>query len=278
MAMSLTITTLIENSPGEHKGLRSEHGLSFHVSTGSHSLLFDTGQSGAIVDNAARLRVDLVGLDHVVLSHGHYDHSGGLRALAGVAEGFSLTVGRGFFAPKYATRGGAHDYLGNDFDPAFVDQCGIPWSYLDEPLREIAPGAFMLSGFSRTHSDETVNPRFVIRTEHGFVPDRFDDEVLLALDSPRGLVVLLGCSHPGVRNMLDAVRERLGRPLYAVLGGTHLVETASSGQEAALDYFRKHDVRVVGVSHCTGEPATDLLKGLGERFFHNRTGSSLIVD
>ena len=276
--MPLTITTLIENSPGEHKGLRSEHGLCLHIDTGAHRLLFDAGQSGAILDNAARLNIDLSRLDQVVLSHGHYDHSGGLRALAGAARGFRLTVGQGFFTPKYAQRGSACEFLGNDFGPDFLEQQGVPWSYLDEPLREIAPGAWALTDFPRRRPDETVNPRFVLRTDSGFAPDRFDDEVLLALDSPRGLVVLLGCSHPGVKNMLDAVRERLDRPIHAVLGGTHLVEAARPGLEAARDYFLAHGIAVVGVSHCTGDPAMDLLQGLGERFFHNRTGSALIVD
>ena len=227
--MPLTVTTLVENSPGEHKALASEHGLCFHVDTGSATLLFDTGQSRAILDNAAKLRIDLSGLEHVVLSHNHYDHSGGLRTVAGAATGFTLTVGRGFFTPKYAERGAALEYLGSDFDEAFLKARGIRWSSLGEPVRRIAPGVHVLTDFPRTHPDEVVNPRFKVLADGRVQPDRFDDEILVALDSPRGLVVLLGCSHPGVKNMLDAVRQRLGRPIHAVLGGTHLVEAAPGG-------------------------------------------------
>jgi len=275
--MPLTVTTLIENSPGEHKGLSSEHGISFHVVTDHARLLFDAGQSGAILDNAARLRIDLSGLDHVVLSHGHYDHSGGLRALAQVARRFTLTVGPGFFAPKYADRGCAWEYLGNDFAESFLQERGIPWTCLDEPVRELAPGVHVLSGFPRRHPDETVNPRFKVLADGAMQPDAFADEVLVALDSPRGLVVLLGCSHPGVKNMLDAVQERLRRPIYAVLGGTHLVEADRPGIKTTRAYLQEHDIRVVGVSHCTGDHAMEDLRGLGNRFFHNRTGSVLFV-
>ncbi|MEW5774832.1 MAG: MBL fold metallo-hydrolase [Thermodesulfobacteriota bacterium] len=275
--MSLTVTTLIENSPGEHKGLAAEHGLCLHVAAGGHSILFDTGQSGAFLGNAAKLNIDLSGLDHVVLSHGHYDHSGGLRRLADAASGFRLTVGRGFFAAKYGDRGAACEYLGNDFGEAFLEERGIPWSHLDEPVRRIAPGVHVVTGFPRRHPDELVNPRFKILADGALRPDPFDDEVLLALESDRGLVVLLGCSHPGVKNMLDTVRERLGQPIHAVLGGTHLVEASRPGLDRTLDYFRESDIAVIGVSHCTGDTALGELKGFADRFYHNRTGSVLFV-
>jgi len=275
--MSLTVTTLIENSPGEHKGLATEHGLSFHVAAGDTRLLFDTGQSGAILDNAAKLGIDLSNLDHVVLSHGHYDHSGGLRRLARERPGFRLTVGRGFFDAKYGDRGNAREFLGNDFDPAFLEAERVPWSPLDEPVRELAPGVRVLTGFDRVHPEETVHPRFTVRRDGRMQHDDFSDEVLVALDSPKGLVVLLGCSHPGVRNMLDAVTERLGGPIYAVLGGTHLVEASRTGLDAALGYFRQSNIAAIGVSHCTGDTAMGELGQFAGRFYHNRTGSVLEV-
>jgi 7,8-dihydropterin-6-yl-methyl-4-(beta-D-ribofuranosyl)aminobenzene 5'-phosphate synthase len=275
--MSLTVTTLIENSPGEHKGLATEHGLCFHVAAGETRLLFDTGQSGAILDNAARLRIDLSRLDHVILSHGHYDHSGGLRRLARECPGFSLTVGRGFFDEKFGDRGHAREFLGNNFGPAFLEEAGIPWSYLDEPVRGLAPGVRVLTGFPRVHPGEKVNPRFTVRRGGAMQPDDFSDEVLVALDSPKGLVILLGCSHPGVCNMLDAVKARLGGPIHAVLGGAHLVEADRPGLDAALSYFEESGIAVIGLSHCTGDAAMGELGRFADRFYHNRTGSVLDV-
>jgi 7,8-dihydropterin-6-yl-methyl-4-(beta-D-ribofuranosyl)aminobenzene 5'-phosphate synthase len=276
--MPLTITTLIENSPGEHHGLKTEHGLCFHIATGSHQILFDTGQSGAIAHNAAKLRIDLAGLDQVVLSHGHYDHSGGLRALTDITRRFTLTLGQGFFAEKYGDRGNAREYLGNDFDEAFLAARGVSWEYLAGGLREIAPGVHAVSSFPRTHADEKINPRFKIKTPDGYQDDPFDDEVLLALDSSKGLVVVLGCSHPGVKNLLDAVRKRLNKPIYAILGGTHLVEATPDSLEKTLAYLLAQNIQVIGVSHCTGNPAMDRLKACDGRFFHNRTGSTLFVE
>ena len=107
------------------------------------------------------------------------------------------------------------------------------------------------------------------------MPDSFDDEILLAVETGEGLAVLLGCSHPGMRNMLDAVKERLGRPILAVLGGTHLVEAKGTGLEKSLEYLQNSGILFVGMSHCTGKDVMDRLEAVCPGFFRNVTGSSL---
>lgn len=274
----LKITTLVENSAGEHHALRNEHGISFCVEKDGHMVLFDTGQSDALLHNAAQMGIDLSELEMVVISHGHYDHSGGFRHVAGFAGLFQLRIGRGFFREKYACRKGAYDFLGNNFDESFLRREGIPYSFVTGPIEEIFPGLFLLSGFPRIHDDERINPRFLLRGEDGFEEDRFDDEVLLSVETSRGLVVLLGCSHPGMRNMLDAVKKRLGQSIYAVLGGTHLVESLGTSLECSLEYFNDSGIKIVGVSHCTGKEAMARLKERHTGFFHNVTGSSLFIE
>jgi len=274
----LQITTLVENSPGEHKGLVHEHGLCFHIDNGGNCLLFDVGPTDALIRNAAKLRIDLTRVSQVVLSHGHYDHSGGLRFLATPTSGFGVVTGRGFFDEKYGEMGAAHEFLGNDFDAQWLADNGIPHAVLDEPVRELAPGVHVLTDFPRVHPDEIVNPRFKVRVDGAFVPDTFADEVMLAVDTPRGLVAVLGCSHPGVKNMLDATALRLGKPIYAVVGGTHLVEASPESLALTIDYLRRKAIRVIGVSHCTGAAAMNSLKSFGGRYYHNRTGTALIID
>ncbi len=276
--MTLKITTLVENSPGENHALQTEHGICFHVEKDGSHLLFDVGQTDMLIRNAQRLCIDLSNLQYVAISHGHYDHSGGLRPLTRLTREFKLLVGQGFFAEKYGSRNNVHDYLGNDFDENFLHDQDIATEILDEPVREILPGIFAVTQFDRIHADEIVNPRFVIRDANGFRPDAFSDELLLAVDTPKGLVVLLGCSHPGVKNMLDTVTARLNRPLYAVLGGTHLVEASPESMTLTRTYLKQRDVKVLGVSHCTGKTGTQCLSTLEDMFFYNCTGSSLFVD
>lgn len=276
--MSIKITTLVENTKGEHLGLINEHGLSFYIEMNGHRLLFDAGQSDAFLKNAEQLRIDLSSLEYVVLSHGHYDHSGGLRALTEKAKKFELIIGGDFFLEKYGYADNSYEFLGNNFDEKFLSAKGIPYRRVTQELTELCPGVFVLTAFPRVHTDEIINPRFKVLRNGAFEQDNFYDELLIALDTPKGIVVLLGCSHPGMRNLLDAVRARLKKPIYAVLGGTHLVEAHGPSLEKSLDFLRSGAVEIVGVSHCTGQEAVSLLNGSGEKYFSNRTGTSFIVE
>lgn len=272
------IVTLVDNEEGEHHALRAEHGLAFYIEANGHRLLFDTGQSSAFLENARRLRIDLARVDHVVLSHGHYDHSGGMRALLALTSRFRLITGRGFFTPKYASDGVAYEFLGNDFDEGELQKNGVAWKVVAGETEEIVPGVYAVAGFPRVHADERINSRFVLRRNGRFEPDPFEDEILLAIETSRGLVVLLGCSHPGVKNMLDAVRQRFAQPLYAVLGGTHLVESSDGGIADTLAYLKRAGVAVLGVSHCTGKRAAGAIRASQLGQFPNGTGKTIWID
>jgi len=273
----IRITTLIENSPGEHLALRHEHGVSFCVEAHGRKVLFDTGQSGNFIENAGQLRIGLEDIEYVVVSHGHYDHSGGLRALTAVTTKFELVTGAGFFEEKYAERNGGYEFLGNNFTRDFLEASGIRYAELNTSMRELIPGVYALGNFPRIHADELINPRFKLLRDGSFVADTFDDEIMLVIDTPKGIIALLGCSHPGMRNMLDAVKDRFKKPIHAVLGGTHLVEASAAGVKASADYLTGSDIGTIGVSHCTGTGAMKILGESEKKYYHNRTGSCLIV-
>jgi len=276
--METRISTLVENSPGEHRSLRSEHGISFLVERDGAKALFDLGQSDAFAYNARKLGADLSDIGLVALSHGHYDHSGGFRALAEIAKGAVLATGKGFFDGKYATDGVSYAYLGSDFNERFLAERGMRHEVVEREIVEILPGIFLLTRFPRVHPDETINPRFVVRRGGGMVPDDFSDEICMAVKIDKGFAILLGCSHPGMKNMLDAARERLPGPIVAVLGGTHLVEASPASLEASFAYLEKSGIAVIGVSHCTGSAAVEEFARRGVKgFFRNTTGHSLIL-
>jgi 7,8-dihydropterin-6-yl-methyl-4-(beta-D-ribofuranosyl)aminobenzene 5'-phosphate synthase len=275
--MSIQITTLIENSPGEHHGLKVEHGLSFFLETGSHRILFDTGQSGAFIENAEQLRVDLRKLTHVVLSHGHYDHSGGLRHLTELTTNFQLIMGDGFLSEKFGFINGSYEYLGNNFDENFLQNKNISYRFVTQAVQELVPGISVVTQFPRTHTDEVINPRFKVRKNGELQTDAFDDEILLAIDTLKGLIILLGCSHPGMKNMLDAASTRLNRPIHAIMGGTHLVEARPASLTKSLRYLEDKAIELIGASHCTGQAAMTQLAETNKHYFHNHTGSALIV-
>lgn len=271
--MELRITTLIEDTAGVDKSLGYEHGLSFFIEKDGHRILFDTGQSGAFARNARALGVDLESLDIAALSHGHYDHTGGVLTLADTARGFELYLKECIFQKKYAYKEGRYEFKGNSFNEADLRDLGISYRFVEEDCTELLPGVWLVTNFPQKYADETANPRFVVEEAGEYRQDRFDDEVVLVLETPRGLVVLLGCSHPGVRNMLDHVQQQLKRPLYAVLGGTHLVEADAKRTADTVEYLLREVSGPIGVSHCSGRAAMEQLQAATPRYFHNITGS-----
>jgi 7,8-dihydropterin-6-yl-methyl-4-(beta-D-ribofuranosyl)aminobenzene 5'-phosphate synthase len=275
--METRITTLIENSQGEHLSLKTEHGISFLIEKEGRKVLFDTGQSGAFIENAYKLGLSLHDVEFVAISHGHYDHSGGLKRLSETNQSFTLITGEGFFRLKYATDNISYEYLGNDFSEAFIASKGIRHLTISDPIQEILPGIFALTAFPRIHPDEVVNPRFVIKSDSGFTPDDFSDEICIAVETGRGFVVLLGCSHPGMKNMIDAAASRLPGPLFAVMGGTHLVEASPECLAASVSYLKDYGFGAIGLSHCTGEIAMGQIAKTAKGFFRNTTGHALIV-
>ena len=200
-----------------------------------------------------------------------------MRDLITLTNRFELVVGKGFFNEKYAERDGSYEFLGNDFTEDFLKERRIRYGELATPVRELITGVFVLGNFPRIHPDELINPRFKLLTQGEFVPDAFADEIMVVADTPRGLVALLGCSHPGMRNMLDAAKNRFSKPIFAVLGGTHLVEASRDCLRTSIGYLRSGDIGMIGVSHCTGKDAINVLADSESRYFHNRTGSSLII-
>lgn len=275
---NLEVTTLIENTKGEHLSLKNEHGISFLIESDDKKILFDTGQSDLFLKNAKLLNKDFSKLNHVVLSHGHYDHSGGLKFLVKENNNFNLWLGNGFFNLKYGYQNGAYEFLGNDFDTNYLNENKINYNIVNQDMVEIEKDIFIITNFIKSQKDEKINPRFVIKENNTFKSDEFLDEVLIAIKTDKGIIAILGCSHPGMRNMLETVKTRLKAPLFAVLGGTHLVEANDVCLKNSLDYLNSGDIELVGVSHCTGFDAMGKMKKSNSHYFHNRTGTSLIIN
>lgn len=280
--MSLKITTLIENSQGEHKGLHIEHGLSFMIEKENHSILFDTGSSSGFIENAGKLSLDLTKVQHVILSHGHYDHTGGFRFFTEIRPDsqYTLWTGPDFFMAKYGRYGPSLQYLGNDFDLNFLEEKAVVYKTVSAGKTEILPGVWIVNGFSKTHIEEKINPRFVIRDESSGNehPDDFHDEVLIAVKCRQGLVVLVGCSHPGILNMLGTVKALFTEPIYILLGGTHLIEADEQRINHVADIFIRENISLIGISHCTGENAVSVLQNKSRNFFRNCTGTTLFIE
>jgi len=249
------VTALMDNVASEHKALINEHGLSYLVEGDGFRFLFDCGSGPHPWENAHRLGLSVRKLDAVVLSHSHYDHAGGYRDLLeqGMGSGL-LYTGPHFFEPKFAWDGLKYTDLSAGFGPDLLAEHGVEHKVVDG-VTGLFPGVHLVSGFPRTHEFETIPERFLRRTPEGFIRDDFCDELCMAMDTPQGLAVFVGCSHPGILNMVEHVCAVLDRPVMGVFGGTHLMEADEARIESTIDALQAKGLKVLGLSHCSGRNA-----------------------
>ena len=269
----MIITTLIDNNALEGSLCQSEHGFSTLIEYNGCNILFDTGKGDAFLHNAHILNKDLSKLDYLIISHGHYDHGGGVRALLDTHsyQDLTLLTGKGFLDKKYVVEEGKERYLGVDFDGHYLNEKGVIWKTVCTDTLMIHPGVFVISSFSHV-KPENFNSRFLISNEDGIHTDHFEDEISLVFDTPKGLVLIVGCSHPGILSMIASVSDRFARPIYALLGGIHLFDVEDEVRRRVLDNLISLRIPLLGVSHCTGDKAATYLERNCPYYFYNGAG------
>lgn len=257
--------------------LKAEHGLSLLVETGGKIWLFDTGQSGIVVENARRLGVDLRELEGVVLSHGHYDHTGGLSAVLEAAGPKKVYGHPGLFRPRYSLRKKEKTRrIGIPLGRAALERAGAHFS-LSREVRAIAPGIFLSGEIPLAAGAAPGEPFLTVRKMLKLRPDLFVDEQFLLVETGGGLVMVNGCCHSGLINSLRHIRSlRPGVRIRAIVGGFHLRSTSPRELERIAAALEEYGLELIAAGHCTGEAAEGVLaEKFGARFRSLQTGVEL---
>lgn len=256
---TLQIVTVMDNKASEHRGLVNEHGLSFFVESAGCRLLFDFGAGKNTLRNAGKLNIPLRELQYAVCSHGHYDHAGGYPYFVRAGVHCPLVTGEGFFQPKYARENSKLTYLGTGFDRDYLTKQGIERKRCAE-LLPLSEQCFVMGNFQRKNEFEMIPDRFVIKTASSLRKDMFQDEVCLVVKTKKGLVVIVGCSHPGILNILDSAVARFHEPVHAVIGGTHLMEAGEAQIHETVRRMKELGVGLIGFNHCSGDKVCRILQ------------------
>lgn len=275
----IRITVLVENT-AEGRALLAEHGLAFWIEAGSHCVLFDTGQGGALLNNAYRLDLSLSRVDTIVLSHGHYDHTGGLADALRGNRPTAIYAHPEALKLKFArNQDGTSRSIGiPDVPLQALNRRRNRLVWIEKPTT-LAGGLTATGPVPRvTDFEDTGGPFFLdARCEQ---PDPLTDDQSLFFEAPQGTVVLLGCAHAGVINTLHYVQQLTGgRPIHTVLGGMHLVGASRERLALTIDALRKLNVQRIGPAHCTGRVASAALwEAFPDRCFSCHVGTQLAFD
>ncbi len=255
--MPITITTLVENCvPPGGRGLIGEHGIAHLIETHDRTILFDTGQGLGLAQNASILGKDLTCIDTVVLSHGHYDHTGGLQVLIERQVAFQLIAHPMAFDDKRSCRNGEYRKIGMPTTREQLDAAGVKLRLADTSV-EIAPGIRTTGEIPMTSDFEAVEESFFIAEGDHMTPDAMADDQSLIIESDAGLVVLTGCCHRGLLNTLQHVKQLTGHDkIHAVVGGLHMGGYAREKIQKTFYHLQEFRVRHFGLGHCTGTDAT----------------------
>jgi 7,8-dihydropterin-6-yl-methyl-4-(beta-D-ribofuranosyl)aminobenzene 5'-phosphate synthase len=275
--MSIRITILCDNSVGPISGTLGEHGFAVLIEpSGGAPLLFDTGQGATLLHNARRMNKDLGRVRQVVISHGHYDHAGGLLPLLQEFGPREVYCHPSIFVPRYRLMDGeASRPIGMIHDRWQLEAAGATFN-LSANFRALAPGIFLTGEVPRLTPFETGD-RGIYRDLAGREPDSTPDDQSLVLETVKGLVIILGCCHAGLINTLDHVANSIGRrDLYALIGGTHLGFCGRDQLEKTIAALRKAGISKLAASHCTGfSVSARLLRELPKAFQVAQVGYSV---
>jgi len=307
--MKLRLTTLSDNTVKMFPGLIAEWGWSILIETDEVNILFDTGGDISVCHNANTLDVDLKKIDKIVLSHSHYDHTGGLRevlcrmkkeveiiahpdiwketyhshdhtgGLRDVGGRMKKEAGRTAY-PDLAKKtqyqnhlGQAYGYAGIPFQRPELENLGARFNLTTKPVR--ITNNIMTTGEVPLVTDyEEVDDKLYVREADAWRPDTVPDDLSLIINTELGLVIVLGCCHRGVINTLYHAQKLTGvKKINMVLGGSHLY-TASEGQLwQTIAALKELDIQRLGLCHCTGLPVLTLLaEEFGDKFFFNSAG------
>ena len=276
--MELSITTLSENTAATGN-LLGEWGLSILVETDSMNVLLDTGQSISVSHNADILGLDLSRVDKIVLSHGHFDHTGGLQqVLRKMRKEVEVIAHPDAWAAKYARRREEDKrYIGIPFQREELENLGARFNLTAEPVK-ITDNIMTTGEVPMVTEFEEIEPdRFFVKADPGWQPDKLMDDQAIIINTEPGLIVLLGCAHHGIINTLYHAQKLTGvKQIHMVLGGCHLIGASLERVWLTIAALKELGVQRIGISHCTGLPAAAIMaQEFGESFFFNNAGTRI---
>jgi len=277
----MKITIICENTVGRRIGL-GEHGFSAFIETDKGNYLFDTGSGHSVIRNSLELNKDLRTTKKIFLSHGHYDHTGGLPEVLKLKGKADIHAHPHVFLDRIhvvkENEKETKKFVGLPYKKKYLELLGANF-ILHKDFREVEKGVFLTGEVPRKTSFEKPDPVLLAEIDGKIDQDIFSDDQSLILDTEKGLILVLGCAHSGMINIINYVIDKMGKEkFYAVLGGTQIDFLTQEQLEESIKALKKMKIEKIGVCHCTGmRAAFRLHHEFGDRFFYGHVGSGLEI-
>lgn len=268
---------IVVNNLVEQKELLAEHGLALWIAYNGNNYLFDTGQGLALIHNLRTMNLNIEDLDGVIISHGHYDHLGGLEELVKYKKNLKVFGHHENFKAKFVKRkDGQFKSSSTDFNKESLLAMGVNFCDIKN-LTKIKDNLYLTGEVPRRNNFEDTGGDFYDQKQGVFQKDLIIEDQSLIIDTVEGLIVVLGCSHAGIINILDYVQQQFEqRSIHTVIGGMHLVSASTKRLEQTLAELKKFNIKRLIPLHCTGYHATHVLKNhFPASFIHLPVGAEI---
>jgi 7,8-dihydropterin-6-yl-methyl-4-(beta-D-ribofuranosyl)aminobenzene 5'-phosphate synthase len=284
--MEARLITLCDNSAALMPDIKAEHGLCFYIEAKGKRFIFDTGQTNVAARNAQILDIDLKGLP-IILSHGHYDHTGGLDSILNLTGKTDIYCHQDAFFSRFKLKDRFLKPIGMPWSREYLEEKGAKF-HLNSTWREISEGIWLTGEIPRkidfelpqesliisSGTDvETIQPDVKMKT------DPMQDDQALAIETNLGLLVALGCSHSGLINTLEHVKKMSGiDEIFAVVGGTHLASSSKQRLFETISALKHLDIKLLSPCHCSGSiEIAKLFCELRNRIVFNGVGTQIEI-
>ena len=279
------IGTLIEDTLNENCSfLKNEHGLSLYIKYNNKNILFDSGPSDSIIENSMNMNLDLSEIDYVVISHGHFDHGGGIIPFLEKNEKAKIYIQKYCNKQYYFEENSTKEYIG--LNPKIFESYSNRLIYTDDSIFKITDDIFLVPNVE-IKEEITYNNKAMLINDNDkyFRQDTFEHEQAMVINNNNKYYIFSGCSHKGIINITNSIKEIFNiNKINFLIGGLHLVDdpiakTAISDSELKkVAIYLKNNVENTYTCHCTGDTAYNYLKKeLGNRIQYLRTGSEIDI-